>query len=162
MLSPMIAATAATTITPAIERWPSRREDGRGDQRGLSGEPEACGLETDDREQEPEPVVHDEVGHGRAGYRRNRLALVRIGVPRELEPGERRVALVPETRLARLAGAGFEIVVERGAGPCGLVHRRGVSRGGRELADDAGTRTRRQGAEADGGGEPGDCATGRC
>jgi len=40
---------------------------------------------------------------------------VRIGVPRELEPGERRVALVPDA-VSRLSGAGFEIVVERGAG----------------------------------------------
>jgi proton-translocating NAD(P)+ transhydrogenase subunit alpha len=40
---------------------------------------------------------------------------VRIGVPRELEPGERRVALVPDA-VARLAGDGFEVVVEPGAG----------------------------------------------
>ena len=36
---------------------------------------------------------------------------MRIGVPRELEPGERRVALVPDA-VSRLAGSGFEIVVE--------------------------------------------------
>jgi H+-translocating NAD(P) transhydrogenase subunit alpha len=40
---------------------------------------------------------------------------VRIGVPRELEPGERRVALVPDA-VSRLAGSGFEVVVEPGAG----------------------------------------------
>jgi H+-translocating NAD(P) transhydrogenase subunit alpha len=40
---------------------------------------------------------------------------VRIGVPRELEPGERRVALVPDA-VSRLAGAGFDVVVEPGAG----------------------------------------------
>jgi len=40
---------------------------------------------------------------------------VRIGVPRELEPGERRVALVPDA-VSRLAAAGFQVVVERGAG----------------------------------------------
>jgi len=40
---------------------------------------------------------------------------VRIGVPRELEPGERRVALVPDA-VTRLSGAGFEVVVEPGAG----------------------------------------------
>jgi proton-translocating NAD(P)+ transhydrogenase subunit alpha len=39
---------------------------------------------------------------------------VRIGVPRELEPGERRVALVPDA-VTRL-GAGFDVVVEPGAG----------------------------------------------
>ena len=40
---------------------------------------------------------------------------MRIGVPRELEPGERRVALVPDA-VSRLAGSGFEVVVEPGAG----------------------------------------------
>jgi proton-translocating NAD(P)+ transhydrogenase subunit alpha len=40
---------------------------------------------------------------------------VHIGVPRELDPGERRVALVPDA-VSRLAGAGFDVVVERGAG----------------------------------------------
>jgi H+-translocating NAD(P) transhydrogenase subunit alpha len=40
---------------------------------------------------------------------------VRIGVPRELEPGERRVALVPDA-VSRLVAGGFEVVVEPGAG----------------------------------------------
>src|SRR3954452_16221876 len=40
---------------------------------------------------------------------------MKVGVPRETAAGERRVALVPET-IKRLAGAGFEIQVERGAG----------------------------------------------
>jgi len=40
---------------------------------------------------------------------------VRVAVPKETAPGERRVALVPEI-VKRLAGGGFEIVVERGAG----------------------------------------------
>jgi NAD(P) transhydrogenase subunit alpha len=40
---------------------------------------------------------------------------VRVVVPREAAPGEGRVALVPES-IGRLAAAGFEIVVERGAG----------------------------------------------
>ncbi|MFL5944009.1 MAG: Re/Si-specific NAD(P)(+) transhydrogenase subunit alpha [Gaiellaceae bacterium] len=40
---------------------------------------------------------------------------MRIGVPRELEAGERRVALVPDA-VSRLAAAGFEVVVEAGAG----------------------------------------------
>jgi len=40
---------------------------------------------------------------------------VRVVVPREAAPGEGRVALVPEA-VVRLAAAGFEIVVERGAG----------------------------------------------
>ena len=40
---------------------------------------------------------------------------MRVGVARETAPGERRVALVPETA-SKLAAAGFEIVVEPGAG----------------------------------------------
>ena len=40
---------------------------------------------------------------------------MRIGVPRELEAGERRVALVPDA-VSRLGAAGFEVVVEAGAG----------------------------------------------
>jgi len=40
---------------------------------------------------------------------------MRVGVTRETTSGERRVALVPET-VAKLAAAGFEIVVEAGAG----------------------------------------------
>src|ERR1700716_2116392 len=40
---------------------------------------------------------------------------MKVGVTRETAPGERRVALVPETA-AKLAAAGFEVVVEPGAG----------------------------------------------
>jgi proton-translocating NAD(P)+ transhydrogenase subunit alpha len=40
---------------------------------------------------------------------------MRVGIARETAPGERRVALVPET-VAKLVAAGFEIVVEPGAG----------------------------------------------
>ena len=40
---------------------------------------------------------------------------MRVIVPREAAPGERRVALVPES-IGRLTSTGFEIVVERGAG----------------------------------------------
>ncbi len=40
---------------------------------------------------------------------------MRIVVPREAAPGEGRVALVPES-IGRLTAAGFEVVVERGAG----------------------------------------------
>lgn len=40
---------------------------------------------------------------------------MRVGVPRETAPGERRVALVPEA-VGRLRAAGFELVVEPGAG----------------------------------------------
>jgi proton-translocating NAD(P)+ transhydrogenase subunit alpha len=40
---------------------------------------------------------------------------VKVGVPRETAPGERRVALVPEI-VSRLAPGGFDVVVEQGAG----------------------------------------------
>jgi len=55
---------------------------------------------------------------------------MRIGVPREKAPRERRVALVPEA-VRRLAGAGLEVAVERGAGeraflPDGLYERAGA------------------------------------
>jgi NAD(P) transhydrogenase subunit alpha len=40
---------------------------------------------------------------------------VKVGVPKEVKPGERRVALVPEAA-KKLVDKGFEVVVERGAG----------------------------------------------
>lgn len=40
---------------------------------------------------------------------------MRIGVPREVTPGERRVALTPDS-VTRLVKSGVEVVVERGAG----------------------------------------------
>src|SRR5947209_4845072 len=40
---------------------------------------------------------------------------MRIGVPKETAPGERRVALVPEV-VSRLTGSGFDVLVEKGAG----------------------------------------------
>jgi H+-translocating NAD(P) transhydrogenase subunit alpha len=40
---------------------------------------------------------------------------MKVGVPRESMPGERRVALVPET-VKKLVDSGIEVVVERGAG----------------------------------------------
>ena len=40
---------------------------------------------------------------------------MRVAVPRETAPGERRVALVPET-VSKLQETGFEVRVEHGAG----------------------------------------------
>ena len=40
---------------------------------------------------------------------------MRVGVPKESAPGERRVALVPEV-VSRLASGGFEVSIEAGAG----------------------------------------------
>jgi len=51
--------------------------------------------------------------HPRAGTLE--FGSVKVAVPKETAPGERRVALVPET-VARLTGAGLEVVVEAGAG----------------------------------------------
>jgi NAD(P) transhydrogenase subunit alpha len=45
---------------------------------------------------------------------------MKIGVARETAPGERRVALVPES-LARLTGAGIDVLVEAGAGLGALI-----------------------------------------
>src|SRR5205085_4141483 len=43
------------------------------------------------------------------------LGRMRVGIARETAPGERRVALVPET-VGKLTAAGFDVVVEPGAG----------------------------------------------
>ncbi|HZB34923.1 MAG TPA: Re/Si-specific NAD(P)(+) transhydrogenase subunit alpha [Gaiellaceae bacterium] len=40
---------------------------------------------------------------------------MKVAVPKEIAPGERRVALVPEI-VKKLVGSGFEVAVERGAG----------------------------------------------
>jgi NAD(P) transhydrogenase subunit alpha len=59
---------------------------------------------------------------------------VRVGVPRESAPGERRVALVPET-VARLVEHGHEVVVERGAGAQALVADAAYGDSGATLGD---------------------------
>jgi H+-translocating NAD(P) transhydrogenase subunit alpha len=61
---------------------------------------------------------------------------VRIGVPRETAAGERRVALVPET-VARLAEAGHEVHVERGAGAGARIPDESYAESGATLVDDA-------------------------
>ena len=58
---------------------------------------------------------------------------MRIGVPRELEPGERRVALVPDA-VSRLASAGFQVVVEPGAGAAASFPDAAYSDAGAELS----------------------------
>jgi NAD(P) transhydrogenase subunit alpha len=60
---------------------------------------------------------------------------VRIGVPRELEPGERRVALVPET-ITKLVANGFDVVVERGAGDAASFPDSAFQEAGATPADD--------------------------
>ena len=45
---------------------------------------------------------------------------MKVGVARETAPGEARVALVPDA-LAKLTGAGLEVLVEAGAGKGALI-----------------------------------------
>jgi H+-translocating NAD(P) transhydrogenase subunit alpha len=59
---------------------------------------------------------------------------MRVAVPRETAPGERRVALVPET-VSKLRDAGFEIRVERGAGEAAGFTDAAYEGAGAELAD---------------------------
>jgi NAD(P) transhydrogenase subunit alpha len=57
-----------------------------------------------------------------------------VGVPRETAPGERRVALVPET-VKRLAAAGIAVTVEPGAGAAASYPDEAYAAAGAELAD---------------------------
>src|ERR687888_1052576 len=59
---------------------------------------------------------------------------MRVGVPRETEPSERRVALVPEV-IRRLEG--FEVAVERGAGAEAGFSDEQYAAAGAELVEDA-------------------------
>ena len=63
---------------------------------------------------------------------------MRVGLPRERTPGERRVALVPEV-VGRLRG--FEVAVERGAGAAAGFPDDEYAAAGAELVDDAWTGT---------------------
>ena len=59
---------------------------------------------------------------------------MRVAVPKETAPGERRVALVPET-VSKLRAAGFEVRVERGAGLAAGFPDEDYTAAGAELAD---------------------------
>ncbi len=59
---------------------------------------------------------------------------MKIGVPRESAPGERRVALVPEI-VARLASGGFDVVVEQGAGEAASFLDAAFTEGGATIGD---------------------------
>ncbi len=61
---------------------------------------------------------------------------MRVAVPREAAPGERRVALVPES-IGRLSSGGFEIVVERGAGAAAGFPDEAYTEAGATLTDTA-------------------------
>ena len=59
---------------------------------------------------------------------------MRIGVPKETAAGERRVALVPET-VGKLAGGGFEVIVEPGAGEAASFPDAAFEEAGARLGD---------------------------
>jgi NAD(P) transhydrogenase subunit alpha len=61
---------------------------------------------------------------------------MRVAVPKETAPGERRVALVPET-VSKLRDAGFEVRVEHGAGSSAGFSDDDYAAVGAELADSA-------------------------
>jgi NAD(P) transhydrogenase subunit alpha len=60
---------------------------------------------------------------------------MRVGVPTESAAGERRVALVPEV-IARLASAGFDVLVEPGAGEMASLRDEAFSEAGARLVED--------------------------
>jgi len=60
--------------------------------------------------------------------------MVRVGVPKETVPGERRVALVPDV-VRRLEGHGVEVVVEPGAGEEALIPDRLFEDAGAAIGD---------------------------
>ena len=61
---------------------------------------------------------------------------MRVGVPKETAPDERRVALVPES-IARIAAAGAEVTVEKGAGAAAGFSDDDYRDDGATVADDA-------------------------
>jgi NAD(P) transhydrogenase subunit alpha len=60
---------------------------------------------------------------------------VRIGVPRETQPEERRVALVPDV-VARLGSAGFDVTVARDAGTAASFRDAAYAEAGARVVDD--------------------------
>ncbi len=88
---------------------------------------------------------------------------MKIGIPKERRPEERRVAASPDTA-KRLKGMGHDILVEKGAGTGRRLHRRGLCRrgrdhgrrgfgpGGRDRAQGAGALARRGRQDEDGRG----------
>jgi len=59
---------------------------------------------------------------------------MQIGVPKELSPGERRVALVPEV-VRKLTGRDLEVLIERGAGEGALIPDSQFEQAGARLVD---------------------------
>ncbi len=61
---------------------------------------------------------------------------MKVGVPRETAAGESRVAIVPET-VGKLAKAGLEVLVEKGAGRAALFADEAYTKAGARLVDSA-------------------------
>src|SRR5918998_2085103 len=59
---------------------------------------------------------------------------MKVGVPRETAPGERRVALVPEA-VGKLTQSGFDVIVEPGAGTAAAFTDEAFRDAGAELGD---------------------------
>ncbi len=122
---------------------PLRGENTRGDQCGLAGNREAGGLRRDEAEEQEEAVVEQEIRHecpslgaaSRVDPRlRYRPRAMRVGVPKETAPDERRVAMVPDV-VSRLKG--LSIAIERGAGVAAGFPDAAYEEAGAELVDDA-------------------------
>ncbi|WP_372789339.1 Re/Si-specific NAD(P)(+) transhydrogenase subunit alpha [Paraconexibacter sp.] len=62
---------------------------------------------------------------------------MRLGVPEETAPGERRVALVPEV-VKKLTGKGLEVIVQSGAGAAALIPDAQFTEAGATVTTDAG------------------------
>jgi len=62
---------------------------------------------------------------------------VKVGVPKEIEPGERRVALVPDTA-KMLVAAGLEVAIEAGAGAAAYIGDDAYKQAGATVAGRAG------------------------
>jgi NAD(P) transhydrogenase subunit alpha len=60
---------------------------------------------------------------------------MKVGVPKESAPGERRVALVPES-VGRLTGAGSEVTIETGAGAAAGFPDDAYAEAGANVAED--------------------------
>lgn len=59
-----------------------------------------------------------------------------VGIPKEILPGENRVALIP-SMVGNLKKAGLEVVVEKGAGAASFIDDQAYEKAGATLADDA-------------------------
>src|SRR5687768_14029321 len=60
-----------------------------------------------------------------------------VGIPRETAPGERRVALIPETA-EKLGRSGVSVTIERGAGDRAFHADEAYTKAGATIAADAG------------------------